>query len=85
MLFKQMKVFLLDPMPECNWQEALALYAQKPLMGQSEQNIGWSSPYGAGAEDLCYSYGHFVLMNATFQRRLLPAAVINQMSEDQVM
>ena len=80
MQMKQMKMYLMEPMQDQDWDEVLAEGVLKPLQGLTEQNIGWVSPYGPGHEAMYFSYGHFLVLCAASQKRLLPQSVVNEQS-----
>ncbi|MGC6404150.1 MAG: recombination-associated protein RdgC [Candidatus Comchoanobacterales bacterium] len=82
MQMKQMKMYLMNTMKDQDWAEVLEQGALKSLQGLSEQNIGWTSPYGAGSDELFFAYGHFLVLCATTQKRLLPQSVVNEQSFD---
>jgi recombination associated protein RdgC len=64
---------------------ALQEAAFKPCGPQDEQSTGWVSPLGRHSDALVQASGAFWMMTLRIEERLLPAAVIKEQLEEQVL
>ena len=64
--------------------EKLADYSFEPCGSQDLQAYGWVPPLGRAGTDLVHAAGGYIMLCARRQEKLLPAAVVNEVVEDQV-
>ena len=81
-LFKFEKTFTLTPE---ELHESLASKPFTPCSANQRESLGWSSPFGKKHESLVHAANQFILLSMSRQERLLPAAVIKETLEEQVI
>jgi recombination associated protein RdgC len=87
MWFKNLTLFRFDdalPTDAQQFAEALARKPFKPCASHEMETRGWVPPLGRRASDLVHVAGGFWLFCLQTEQKVLPAAVVREMLDDQV-
>ncbi|MEM7082782.1 MAG: recombination-associated protein RdgC [Pseudomonadota bacterium] len=87
MWFKNLRVYRLTGSLDLSAEalsEQLSKNRFKPCAKMDFSRFGWVPPLGKLGVDLVHSVGHYRLITARRQEKILPAAAINELLEDKV-
>jgi recombination associated protein RdgC len=87
MWFKNLLVYRFTKPFEYSPEELSELLAERafaPCGSQDLQAYGWVPPLGRSGTDFVHAIGGYIMVCARRQEKLLPAAVVNEVVEDQV-
>lgn len=87
MWFKNLRIYRLttsiNKSPE-ELNEALTEYEFQPCGNTEMKKYGWTPPLGDGGSEFVHSVNGYIMICAKRQKKLLPAAVVNEKLKEQV-